>query len=152
MIANQWTGFYMIQKSAILLKVTLFRECFPPFLNDKNGDKSHNASHKTSIYDLQDFTKYNESLQMNHRSSCPEVFCEKGILRNFAKFTRKNLCLSLFIKKETLAQVFSVNFVKFLRTPCFMEHLWWLLLESFMYTGNNLIIFVKTFFETHLPL
>ena len=29
-----------------------------------------------------------------------------------------------FIKKETLAQMFSVNFAKFL-TPSFIEHLWW---------------------------
>ena len=26
----------------------------------------------------------------------PEVFCEKGVLRNFAKFTEKHLCQSLF--------------------------------------------------------
>ena len=48
------------------------------------------------------------------RSSRPEVFCEKGLLRKFAKFTGKHLCQSLFfnkvagpnfIKKETLAQV-----------------------------------------------
>ena len=55
------------------------------------------------------------------------MFCKKGILRNFAKFTGKHLCRSLFlikleastcnlIKKETLAQVFFVNFAKFLRT------------------------------------
>ena len=37
---------------------------------------------------------------------------------------------SNFIKKETLAQVFPVNFVKFLRTPFLTEHLWWLLLHS----------------------
>ena len=53
-----------------------------------------------------------------YRSSRPEVFCEKGVLRNFAKVTGKHLCQSLFfnnvagaacnfIKKETLAQVFS---------------------------------------------
>ena len=33
------------------------------------------------------------------RSSRPDVFCEKGVLRNFAKFTRKHLCQSLFFKK-----------------------------------------------------
>ena len=27
-------------------------------------------------------------------SSCSEVFCKKGVLRNFAKFTRKYLCQS----------------------------------------------------------
>ena len=53
------------------------------------------------------------------RSSRPEVFCKKDILRNFTKFTGKHVCQSLFfnkvaglsacnfIKKETLAQVFS---------------------------------------------
>ena len=54
-------------------------------------------------------------------SSRPEVFCKKGVLGNFAKFTGKHLCQSLFfnkvaggacnfIKKETLAQVFSCEF------------------------------------------
>ena len=49
------------------------------------------------------------------RSSHPEVFCKKGVLRNFAKFTGKPLCQSLFFnkvpsKKGTLAQVFSCEF------------------------------------------
>ena len=46
------------------------------------------------------------------RSSHPEVFCRKGVLRNFAKFTGKHLCQGLFFKKETLAQVFSSEFCK----------------------------------------
>ena len=33
------------------------------------------------------------------RSSHPEVFCKKGVLRNFAKFTKKHLCQSLFFNK-----------------------------------------------------
>ena len=37
-------------------------------------------------------------------SSRQEVFCEKGVLRNFTKFTGKQCN---FIKKETLAQVLS---------------------------------------------
>ena len=71
------------------------------------------------------------------RSSRAEGFCKKGVLRNFTKFTGKYLCQSLFvnkvpglrpkacnfIKKETLAQVFSCDFCKiskntfFYRTP-----------------------------------
>ena len=42
------------------------------------------------------------------------MFCKKGVLKNFVKFTGKHLCQSLFfssacsfIEKETLAQVFS---------------------------------------------
>ena len=71
------------------------------------------------------------------RSSRPEVFCKKSVLINFAKFTGKHLCQSLFfnkvaslrpkacnfIKKETLPQVFLVNFAIFLRTPFLKEHL-----------------------------
>ena len=37
-------------------------------------------------------------LRLTDRSSRPEVFCKKGVLRHFAKFTRKHLCQSLFIK------------------------------------------------------
>ena len=33
------------------------------------------------------------------RSSRPGVFCKKGVLRNFAKFTGKHLCQSLFFNK-----------------------------------------------------
>ena len=45
------------------------------------------------------------------RSNRPEVFCKKGVLRNFAKFTGKHLLHSLFFdKKETLVQVFSCEF------------------------------------------
>ena len=35
----------------------------------------------------------------NFRSSRPEVFCKKAVLRNFAKFTGKYLCRSLFFNK-----------------------------------------------------
>ena len=59
------------------------------------------------------------------------------ILRNFAKFTGKHLCQSLFfnkvtglrpevcnfIKKETLAQMFSSEFCEFSKNTSFTEHL-----------------------------
>ena len=77
------------------------------------------------------------SIQLKDESSRPEVFCKKGVLRNFAKFTGKYLLQSLFfkmvaglrlqacnfIKKETLIRVFSCEFCKisknifFHRTP-----------------------------------
>ena len=74
------------------------------------------------------------------RSSRPEAFCEKGVLRNFAKFTGKHLCQSLLfnkvagprpatlLKNRLWRSCFPVNFAKFLRTPFLKEHLWWLLL------------------------
>ena len=63
------------------------------------------------------------------RSTRPEVFSKKGVLRNFTKFTGKHLCQSLFfnkvaglrlatlLKKRLWYRCFPVNFVKFLRTP-----------------------------------
>ena len=52
-------------------------------------------------------------------SSRREVFCKKGVLRNFAKFTKTPVPESLynkvacnFIKKETLVQLFSCEFCK----------------------------------------
>ena len=60
------------------------------------------------------------------RSSRPEVFCKKCVLRNFAKFTGKHLRQSLFfntlppaiiLKKRLWHRCFPVNFAKFQRTP-----------------------------------
>ena len=60
------------------------------------------------------------------KSSRPEAFYKKGVLRNFVKFTGKQLCQGLylnFIKKETLAQLFSCEYCEiskntfFHRTP-----------------------------------
>ena len=51
-------------------------------------------------------------IDRNIEKQPPKVFYKKGVLRNFAKFTGKQLCQSLFIKKETLAQVFSCEFCK----------------------------------------
>ena len=47
------------------------------------------------------------------------MFCKKGVLRNFTKFTGKHLCHSLWHR------CFTVSFVKFLRTPFYTEHLLW---------------------------
>ena len=80
-----------------------------------------------------------------NRSSRPEVFSEKGVLRNIAKFTGKYLCQSLFfnkvadlrpatlLKKKLWHNCFSVNFAKFLRTPFVTEHLWRLLLYKALF-------------------
>ena len=57
------------------------------------------------------------------QKQAPEVFCKKGVLRNFAKFTGKHLCQSLFFNKVAgLRPVFMWilrNFLEqlFYRTP-----------------------------------
>ena len=77
----------------------------------------------------------------NNRSSGPEVFCEKGVLKNFAKFTEKHLCqipffntvagltllqyrlwqACIFIKKETLAEGLSCEFCKIFKNTFFLQ-------------------------------
>ena len=68
---------------------------------------------------------------------------QKSGFRNFTKFTGKHLRQSLFfnkvaglrpatlLKKRLWHRCFPVDFVKFIRTPFLIEHLWWLLLEWF---------------------
>ena len=77
------------------------------------------------------------------RSSRPEMFCKKSLLKNFAKFTGKTCARVSFFKKlqaiglrpATLLKnrlwhrCFPANFTKFLRTPFIIEHLWGLLLS-----------------------
>ena len=71
------------------------------------------------------------------RSTRLEVFCRKGVLRNFAKFTGKHLRQNLFLnkiaglrtsKKRLCRRCFPVDFAKYIRAPYFTGHLQWLLL------------------------
>ena len=63
------------------------------------------------------------SLRMRSQKQPPEVVYKKSVLRNFAKFTGKHLCQSLFfnkvegsacnaVKKESLVRGFSCEFCK----------------------------------------
>ena len=66
-----------------------------------------------------------------YRSSRPEVFFKKGVLRNFVKFIGEHLCERLFLnkvaglkpatllKKRLWHRCFYMNFATFLRTPFF---------------------------------
>ena len=82
------------------------------------------------------YVKKFKSSYLSFRSSCPKVFCKKGVFRNFAKFIRKHLCQSLFLgmrpatllKKRLWNRCFPVNFAKFLRTSFLKENVRWLLL------------------------
>ena len=62
--------------------------------------------------------------------SRPEMLCKKGVLRNFAKFTEKHLCHSLFFNKVS----------KFLRTLFFTEHLRWLFLYNQIILYQQMIL------------
>ena len=56
-----------------------------------------------------------ESLGTKIRSSCWEVFCKKDVLRNFAKFTGKHLCKSLFFNNKNKKVAASGKVLRFTR-------------------------------------
>ena len=80
-----------------------------------------------------------------------------GVLRNFVKFTGKHMCQSLLfnkvaglrpatlLKKRLWHRCFPVNFVKFLRTPFYIEHLRWLLLFIEKLMDDLTLNIVQTF-------
>ena len=72
-----------------------------------------------------------------YRSSRPEVFCKKGVLKNSQNsqkntFARASLLIKFqaapatLLKKRPWHRCFPKNFAKFLRTHFFIEHLCWL--------------------------
>ena len=93
-----------------------------------------------------------------YRSSRLEVFCRKGVLTNFKKFTGKHLCQGLLfnkvaglrtltlLKKRFWYRCFPVNFSKFLKTPSITENLRWLLLK----TPVNQLIFREELVDLQL--
>ena len=90
--------------------------------------RGHFLTHPSILYRLMRF------LQIA-RSSHRKCSVKKGFLRNFAKFTGKQLCQNLFfdkvaglrpatlLKKRLWHRRFPVNFAKFLKIPFLTEHL-----------------------------
>ena len=95
--------------------------------SDLTFDILKNCVNKSIETDCFQDSLKNANITPIFRSSRAEVFCKKGILKNFTKFTGKHLCQSLFfnkaagnfIKKETLAQVFSCEFCKIFKNTYF---------------------------------
>ena len=71
---------------------------------------------------IQHFSPLQMQILKKPRSNRPEKFCKKGVLRNFAKFTGKHVCQSLFFNKETLAKVFSREFCEISKNTFFLQN------------------------------
>ena len=61
---------------------------------------------------------------------------KKVLLKILQNFQEKHLCQSLFFNKVT-KETLALNFAKFLRTPIFIEHLLWLLLNILKAVQTN---------------
>ena len=101
-----------------------FSTCKPTTTNPMFQVESKNENQQLSVI----------AIIKDSRSSHQRCSVKKGVLKNFAKFTEKHLCQSLyfnkvaeacnFIKKETLAQVLSCEFCEIFKNTFFTEHLW----------------------------
>ena len=105
---------------------------------------------QNSILAVLNGSEHTSELLHGHKQP-PELFCKKGILKNFAIFTRKQLCWSLFliklqafIIKRLQHMCFLVNIAKLLKAPILKDiceqlllhgasTIWWMVPE--MYSG-----------------
>ena len=78
------------------MHILLVKEIYLCFVHYKKVETSFEIN--TAICQSQKFAIPNFPFRY-FRSSCPEVFCKNGARRNFAKFTGKHLCRSLFFHK-----------------------------------------------------
>ena len=70
-------------------------------------------------FDIRCQTYHHRQILSSCRSNHPEVSSKKCVLKNFAKFTGKHLCQSLFFSKVTLAQVFPCEFCEIFKSTFF---------------------------------
>ena len=95
-----WTGFTHCFGVSIVDFEQLntdWEESVTYYICDKEGCSLINYYQWNLLYSVTSKNLENTTL---YRSSRPEVFCEKGVLRNFAKFTGKHLCHRVsFLKK-----------------------------------------------------
>ena len=90
------------------------------------------------------------------RSSRPDVFCLKDVLR-ISQNSQENTCARLsvliklqawacnFIKTETLAQVFSCEFSEISKSTFFKEYIW--ATASIKHTQDGYLLFVFFYFQ-----
>ena len=75
-------------------------------------------------YFIEDLKKIKTKEAVVQRCSVKKVFLE------ISQNSLENTCARVsFLKKRLSHRCFPVNFLKFLKTPFFIEHLWWLLLK-----------------------
>ena len=122
----------------VIIWVTILQVCFSCFSNSKIGTNWRNLS----LYEYNIFSHINVKAKWSRL----EVFCKKGALKNFAKFTGKYLRWSVFFKK---AAGLSENF----KNTFFIGHLRWLLLKANIkfgthHTKNFMMILVYTIHVT----
>ena len=108
---------WLLKYSEVIIMTGILQALKPKIIKKSSKSKKHNS--RVMQRTIFSFTKSNKQKQP------PQVLCRKGVLRNFAKFTGKELCQSLFslLKKRLWHRCLHVNFAKFLKAP-FFKKIW----------------------------
>ena len=101
---------------------------------------------------------------MKFRSSLSQMSFKIEVFKNFAIFTRKHLCWSLFVtklsaykpatnllKRDSNTSIFLLILLNF-KNSLFVEHFWWLLFKAMFETYKNFTMKVKKAFTKLLWL
>ena len=128
---------YLLHKPARIVFLLKFSciECLFSKINLIKTLLRYQLSQASLDYLLSISTENPAKFRSSHRR-CP---VRKGVLRNFAKFTRKHLCQSLFLKKRLWHRCFPVNFAKLLRTPCLQNTCGATASESLVIVNTNIL-------------
>ena len=89
------------------ISLSLFHDSFPLdfiftsryFFDEWEKYSKKQISIRVNVKKIKSSKKKKNVIWTCFRSSRPEMFCKKGVLRNFVKFTGKHLCQSLFFNK-----------------------------------------------------
>ena len=131
-VLRNFTGNVAGLRPGTLFKKRLWHRCFPMnFAKFVRKSFLQNTSGRL-------FLKINDSKQRNQakiRSSRSKMFFKISVLENFAIFTGKHLCWSLFLIKLQALGILHKN-------SSFIEHLWWLLLKN----GKDQRPLIKSYF------
>ena len=123
LIVNGWQPFTVFAKSSIV-HIGLGSECACFYRNFfKAFFFFHILVREISSTSMLSVDLLSVFLKIRHdRSSRSEVFCKRGVLKNFSKFTGKHLCQGLFfnrlkpatlLKKRLWHRCFIMNFAEF---------------------------------------
>ena len=112
------------------IKLTKCFTCLINSVSPKILESLAKLSNILGFTDIWSLCLFTFSIISFNRSSHRMCSVRKRVLKIFTKFTGKYLCQSLFaetcifVKKETLAHVFSCEFCETLKNTFFTEHLW----------------------------
>ena len=128
---------YLLHKPARIVFLLKFSciECLFSKINLIKTLLRYQLSQASLDYLLRTSTENPAKFRSIHRR-CP---VRKGVLRNFAKFTGKHLCQSLFLQERPWRRCFPVNFAKLLKTPCLQNTCGATASESLVIVNTNIL-------------